>query len=66
MEIANARVMQMRPGHSRQLAQLLINRAHEKRSAICALLRPEIRLRVDAMKAGRPYSIYPRRGRRHG
>jgi riboflavin synthase len=63
-ELRNVTIAELMPDHSRELVELLRQRVREKRKAIVAVLRPEIRLRADAMKNGRRYSVLERRRRR--
>jgi hypothetical protein len=63
-ELRNATIAELMPDHSPELVELLRHRIWEKRKAIAAALRPEIRLRADAMKNGRRYSVLERRRRR--
>jgi hypothetical protein len=65
-ELRNATIAELMPDHSPELVELLRRRVREKREAIAAVLRPEIRLRVDAMKSGRRYSVLEGRRSRRG
>jgi hypothetical protein len=60
-ELHSATIAELMPDHSPELVALLRQRVREKRKAIAALLCPEIRLRVNAMKNGWRYSVLERR-----
>jgi hypothetical protein len=63
-ELHNATIAELLPDHSPELVALMRQRVGEKRKAIAAVLVPEIRLRVDAMKDRRRYSGLEKRRRR--
>jgi hypothetical protein len=56
-ELYNATIAELMPNHSPELIELLRQRAREKRKAIAAVLRPEIRFRAGARRNGWRYSV---------
>jgi hypothetical protein len=60
-ELHDATIAELMLDHSPELIELLRQRAREKRKAIAAVLRPEIRLRADARRNGCRYSVLGKR-----